>query len=82
DGAASTSTSQPRQEGNTMTHDRLIHLAELAEEAADYSDNPSWSRQLSDAARTARHMADVEARAEQDMYVQTLLDDLHELLGR
>lgn len=51
--AASTSTSPPRQEGNTMTHARLIHLGELAEEAAAYSDNPPWARHLAGAAADA-----------------------------
>ncbi len=65
-----------------MTHDRLIFLAELAEEAADYSDNPSWTRQLTDAANTARRMAAPVTAIDPDVDLNAMLAEIHELMGR
>ncbi len=59
-----------------MTPSRLIHLAELAEEAADYSDNPAWGRHLSAAAGDARRMADLEAQGELRVDLVRMLDDI------
>jgi len=44
-----------------MTIEQLAHLAELAEEAANYTENPVWARAKRADADNARRMAAVEA---------------------
>ena len=50
-----------------MTAELLRHLAELNEEAAQYTTNPVWARTYTHAARIARleaaHLAREEAKA-------------------
>ncbi len=40
-----------------MTTTRLLHLAEIADEAAAWTTNPDWERHLAQAAHLARLLA-------------------------
>ncbi len=59
-----------------MTPDRLRHLAELNEEAAQFTTSPSWARSYRDAARMARLQADRLEREEAKIRLRSQLSEL------
>ena len=59
-----------------MTPDRLRHLAELNEEAAQFTTSPSWARSYRDTARMARLQADRLEREEAKIRLRSQLSEL------
>jgi hypothetical protein len=64
-----------------MTPDRLRHLAELNEEAAQFTTSPSWARSYRDAARMARLQADRLQREEAKLRLRSQLCEIKEQMG-
>jgi hypothetical protein len=67
----------------TVTAEQLVHLAELADQAADFfSDtNPTWARTMAHAAHTARLMAERQARGERVRELRASLARIKALVG-
>jgi hypothetical protein len=59
-----------------MTAELLRHLAELNQEAAQFTTNPVWARSYAHAARTARLEAARLAREEAKASLRTQLSDI------
>ena len=59
-----------------MTPDRLRHLADLNEEAAQFTTSPSWARSYRDAARMARFQADRLEREEAKVRLRSQLSEI------
>ncbi len=59
-----------------MTPNRLRHLAELNEEAAQFTTSPSWARSYRDAARMARLQADRLEREEAKLRLHSQLGEI------
>jgi hypothetical protein len=59
-----------------MTPDRLRRLAELNEEAAQFTTSPSWARSYRDAARMARLQADRLQREEAKLRLRSQLNEI------
>jgi hypothetical protein len=59
-----------------MTADRLRHLADLNEEAAEFTTSPSWARSYRDAARMARFQADRLEREEAKLRLRSQLSEI------
>ena len=59
-----------------MTPDRLRHLADLNEEAAQFTTSPSWARSYRDAARMARFQADRLQREEAKVRLRSQLSEI------
>jgi hypothetical protein len=64
-----------------MTIEQLNHLAELAEEAADYTENPVWARAMRAGADNARRMAAIEVHQLEIERLQSVLVDIKRLAG-
>jgi hypothetical protein len=58
-----------------MTAAQLLHLAQLADEAAHFyrPTNPAWARTMAAAAQTARLMAERQARGERAQELRAAL---------
>ena len=59
-----------------MTPDRLRHLADLSEEAAEFTTSPSWARSYRGAARRARYQADRLEREEAKVRLRSQLSEI------
>jgi hypothetical protein len=59
-----------------VTPSRLRHLADLNEEAAQFTTSPSWARSYRDAARMARLQADRLEREEAKLRLHSQFSEI------